>query len=57
MKAARKIQCGGVIINDTSYFKARNMPYGGLKKSGFGKEGGKYAVEEMTDEKMIVLNV
>lgn len=57
MTAARKIQCGGVIINDTSYFKARNMPYGGLKKSGFGKEGGKYAVEEMTDEKMIVLNV
>jgi len=33
------------------------MPYGGLKKSGFGREGGKYAVREMTDEKIIVLNV
>lgn len=57
MKAAREIQCGGIIINDTAYYKARNMPYGGLKRSGFGKEGGKYAVEEMTDEKIIVLNV
>ena len=54
MKAAREIECGGIIINDTAYFKVNNMPYGGLKRSGFGKEGGKYAVKEMTDEKLVI---
>ncbi len=57
MKAAKEIVCGGIMINDTTYYKARNMPYGGLKKSGFGKEGAKYAVNEMTDEKVIILNL
>ncbi len=57
MKAAKKIVCGGIMINDTTYYKARNMPYGGLKKSGFGKEGAKYAINEMTDEKVIILNI
>lgn len=57
MKAAREIECGGVMINDTAYYKVRNMPYGGMKRSGFGKEGGKYAINEMTEEKIIVLNL
>jgi acyl-CoA reductase-like NAD-dependent aldehyde dehydrogenase len=57
MKAAREIECGGVIINDTSYYKVSNMPYGGMKRSGFGKEGGKYAIKEMTDEKIVVFNI
>ncbi|TET33676.1 MAG: aldehyde dehydrogenase family protein [Anaerolineales bacterium] len=57
MKAAREIECGGVMINDTAYYKVRNMPYGGMKLSGFGKEGGKYAIREMTEEKIIVLNL
>ncbi len=57
MKAAREIECGGVMINDTAYYKVRNMPYGGMKRSGFGKEGGKYAISEMTEEKIIVLNL
>jgi len=57
MKAAKEIECGGVMINDTAYYKVRNMPYGGMKRSGFGKEGGKYAIREMTEEKIIVLNI
>jgi acyl-CoA reductase-like NAD-dependent aldehyde dehydrogenase len=57
MKAAKEIECGGVMINDTAYYKVRNMPYGGMKRSGFGKEGGKYAIQEMTEEKIIVLNL
>jgi acyl-CoA reductase-like NAD-dependent aldehyde dehydrogenase len=57
MKAAREIECGGVIINDTAYYKVSNMPYGGMKRSGFGKEGGKYAVRDMTEEKLVVFNI
>jgi acyl-CoA reductase-like NAD-dependent aldehyde dehydrogenase len=57
MKAAREIECGGVIINDTAYYKVSNMPYGGMKQSGFGREGGKYAIKEMTEEKVVVFNL
>lgn len=57
MKAAREIECGGVIINDTAYYKVSNMPYGGMKRSGFGREGGKYAIKEMTEEKIVVFNL
>jgi acyl-CoA reductase-like NAD-dependent aldehyde dehydrogenase len=57
MKAAREIECGGIIINDTAYYKVGNMPYGGMKQSGFGKEGGKYAIKEMTEEKLIVVTL
>jgi acyl-CoA reductase-like NAD-dependent aldehyde dehydrogenase len=57
MKAAREIECGGVIINDTAYYKVSNMPYGGMKLSGFGREGGKYAIREMSEEKIAVFNV
>jgi acyl-CoA reductase-like NAD-dependent aldehyde dehydrogenase len=57
MKAAREIECGGVMINDTAYYKVSNMPYGGMKRSGFGREGGKYAIKEMTEEKIVVFNL
>ncbi|MDA8124894.1 MAG: aldehyde dehydrogenase family protein [Deltaproteobacteria bacterium] len=57
MKAAREIECGGVMINDTAYFKVGNMPYGGVKQSGFGREGGKYTIKEMMEEKIVVLNL
>lgn len=57
IKAAREIECGGIMINDTAYYKVNNMPYGGMKKSGFGREGGKYSVLEMTEEKTIVMNI
>jgi acyl-CoA reductase-like NAD-dependent aldehyde dehydrogenase len=56
-KAAREIQVGGVMINDASQFRADHMPYGGVKQSGWGKEGPKYAIHEMTEERIIVFNL
>jgi acyl-CoA reductase-like NAD-dependent aldehyde dehydrogenase len=58
MKAAKKIAAGGIIINDTSFTRADNMPYGGIKKSSAGgKEGPKYVIMEMTDVKTIFLSL
>jgi acyl-CoA reductase-like NAD-dependent aldehyde dehydrogenase len=51
--AARRIKAGGVIINDIPGFRADNMPYGGIKESGVGREGPRYAIEEMTELKLI----
>lgn len=57
MKAAYALEFGGVIINNVSTFRADIMPYGGIKNSGIGKEGPKYAMEEMTDEKLVVIDL
>ncbi|OUN00926.1 MAG: aldehyde dehydrogenase [Paenibacillaceae bacterium ZCTH02-B3] len=57
MRAAKELHFGGVIINDASTFRADVMPYGGVKDSGFGKEGPHYAVREMTEERLVVLNL
>lgn len=57
MQATQKLQFGGVIINDVSTFRADVMPYGGVKDSGIGKEGPYYAINEMTDEKLVVVNL
>ncbi len=51
--AARKIRAGGVLINDVPSFRADLMPYGGVKESGIGREGPKYAIREMTEPKLI----
>lgn len=51
---AVKLEVGGVIINDGATFRTDNMPYGGIKESGIGREGPQYAVREMTEEKLIV---
>jgi acyl-CoA reductase-like NAD-dependent aldehyde dehydrogenase len=53
-KAIRQIQCGGVIINGTSTFRPDQVPYGGIKNSGLGREGPRTAVMEMTDQKLVV---
>lgn len=53
--AARKLQSGGVIINDIPTFRLDHMPYGGIKESGYGREGIKYAVEEMTELKFVTV--
>ncbi|TQR18990.1 aldehyde dehydrogenase family protein [Psychrobacillus vulpis] len=53
MHATNEIQAGAVIINDIPTFRIDNMPYGGVKMSGYGREGVKYAVEEMTELKLI----
>lgn len=50
-----KLDVGGVIINDFSTFRVDHMPYGGNKNSGLGREGIKYAIEEMTQRKIMVM--
>jgi acyl-CoA reductase-like NAD-dependent aldehyde dehydrogenase len=56
-RAARALKVGGVMINDTSSFHADEMPYGGIKDSGHGQEGPRYAVHDMTEPRIIVLNL
>ena len=55
-QAHRDIEVGGVIANDVSSFRADQMPYGGMKDSGFGREGLRWAMHEMTAEKVLVLS-
>ncbi len=55
--AARKLRVGGVLINDVPTFRADHMPYGGTKDSGLGREGPRYAIEEMTEPKLICWRV
>ncbi|MBI5679959.1 MAG: aldehyde dehydrogenase family protein [Methanobacterium sp.] len=56
LKAAQEIDAGSVLINKPSTYRADNMPFGGCKMSGMGKEGIKYAVEDMTKIKLVILN-
>ncbi len=53
--AYRKLEVGGVIINDYPTLRFDNMPYGGVKRSGFGREGVRYAMDEMTEPKTKVV--
>jgi len=55
MQAYESLDVGGVIAGDIPTFRVDNMPYGGIKDSGFGREGVKYAIEEMTEPKLLVL--
>jgi len=57
MKFAREVQSGNLHVNWGPQWRADLMPYGGLKESGFGKEGPRYAVEEMTELKMVVFHL
>lgn len=56
-QVARKLEVGGVMINDIPMYRADHMPYGGVKGSGFGREGPRYAIEEMTEMKLICWKV
>lgn len=56
-QAARKLDVGGVMINDIPMYRADHMPYGGVKESGSGREGPRYAIEEMTEMKLICWKV
>jgi acyl-CoA reductase-like NAD-dependent aldehyde dehydrogenase len=51
--AAKKLRFGGVLINDIPTFRMDHMPYGGVKHSGLGREGPRYAIEEMTELKFV----
>ncbi len=55
-EAHRSIEVGGVIVNDVSAFRADQMPYGGSKESGFGREGLRFAMEEMSEVRIMVLS-
>lgn len=55
LRAARELQVGGVHINETPSSRVDVMPYGGSKDSGFGREGPRYAIREMSEERMITI--
>ncbi|MGB5071614.1 MAG: aldehyde dehydrogenase family protein, partial [Flavobacteriales bacterium] len=52
--AHEELEVGGVIINSIPGFRIDSMPYGGIKDSGLGREGLKYAMEEMSEPRLIV---
>jgi len=56
-EAYETLDVGGVIINDIPTFRIDHMPYGGMKQSGVGREGVRYAIEEMTELKLLALNL
>ena len=55
LQAARRLQVGGVHINETSSSRVDMMPYGGSKDSGFGREGPRHAIHEMTEERVVTI--
>jgi len=56
LKAIRTRKVGGVNVGGTSNWRTDQMPYGGIKASGIGREGPRYAIGEMTDERLVVFN-
>jgi glyceraldehyde-3-phosphate dehydrogenase (NADP+) len=52
--AHEELEVGGVIINNVPGFRVDSMPYGGIKDSGLGREGLKYAMEEMSEPRLLV---
>jgi succinate-semialdehyde dehydrogenase/glutarate-semialdehyde dehydrogenase len=55
--ATKKLHVGGVLVNDVPTFRVDLMPYGGVKESGYGREGVKYAIQEMTELKLISIRM
>ena len=56
-QAYEELEVGGVIAGDVPSFRVDQMPYGGVKDSGLGREGLRYAIEEMTEPKLMVMNL
>jgi glyceraldehyde-3-phosphate dehydrogenase (NADP+) len=56
LQAFEELEVGGVMINQVPTFRVENMPYGGVKDSGAGREGVRYAMEEMTEPRSLVIN-
>jgi acyl-CoA reductase-like NAD-dependent aldehyde dehydrogenase len=56
-RAHEELEVGGVIVNDVPTWRVDNMPYGGVKQSGFGREGVRYAIEEMTEPRLLAINL
>jgi len=57
MTAARQVEVGGFLINEMPTYRADLMPYGGVKKSGIGREGARYAIEEMTEMRLVCMDL
>jgi acyl-CoA reductase-like NAD-dependent aldehyde dehydrogenase len=55
-QAYEELEVGGVVVGDVSSFRIDQMPYGGVKDSGLGREGLRYAIEEMTEPRLLILN-
>jgi acyl-CoA reductase-like NAD-dependent aldehyde dehydrogenase len=55
LSAVRRLDVGGLMVNDTSIFRVDHMPYGGNRMSGIGREGVRFAMEEMTNIRMVVI--
>ncbi len=56
-QAYNELEVGGVVAGDVPTFRIDHMPYGGVKDSGLGREGLRYAIEEMTEPKLLVMNL
>jgi acyl-CoA reductase-like NAD-dependent aldehyde dehydrogenase len=56
-QAIRRLNFGGIVINDAPVFRADHMPYGGNRRSGIGREGVRYAIEEMTNIQMVAIRL
>ena len=57
LKAVKRLNFGGVIVNDTPNFRADHMPYGGNRQSGLGREGVKFAMEDMTNIQLVAIKL
>ncbi|HEY9541282.1 MAG TPA: aldehyde dehydrogenase family protein [Luteimonas sp.] len=55
MRAWDRLEVGGVVVGDVPSFRVDNMPYGGIKDSGLGREGVRYAIEDMTEQRLLVI--
>jgi glyceraldehyde-3-phosphate dehydrogenase (NADP+) len=56
-RAAAELQCGGVMVNDSADYRVDAMPFGGVKGSGLGREGIRFALQEMTEPKVVCFNL
>ena len=57
LRASQALEFGGVIVNEAPTFRSDQMPYGGVKDSGNTREGPHYAVREMTEERLVVVDL
>jgi acyl-CoA reductase-like NAD-dependent aldehyde dehydrogenase len=55
LRGFERLDVGGLVINDIPSYRVDHAPYGGVKQSGLGREGVRYAIEEMTDLRLLVL--
>ncbi|MBM3315024.1 aldehyde dehydrogenase family protein, partial [candidate division WOR-3 bacterium] len=57
LRAAEELAVGNVYVNDSATFRADHQPYGGVRDSGIGREGPRFAIEEMTDVRFVSFNL